>query len=91
MTMKRILLLFLLFCGGYVHAQSWTRPVSITGRATGEWTCSSGTTRGTGAFIRTLREEHGADRLESVVIRSWASPEGVNRLNGVLSERRADS
>ena len=42
-------------------------------------------------FIRTLREEHGADRLESVVIRSWASPEGVNRLNGVLSERRADS
>lgn len=25
-------------------------------------------------FIRTLREEHGADRLESVVIRSWASP-----------------
>ncbi|MCS2957482.1 hypothetical protein NXX53_10770 [Bacteroides salyersiae] len=25
------------------------------------------------------------------MIRSWASPEGVNRLNGVLSERRADS
>src|SRR5699024_1301676 len=27
----------------------------------------------------------------NVVIRSWASPEGVNRLNEVLSERRADS
>lgn len=92
MTMKRILLLFLLFCGGYVHAQELDsarihyrqghREVDMLfrdNRAELE------------RFIRTLREEHGADRLESVVIRSWASPEGVNRLNGVLSERRADS
>ena len=92
MTMKRILLLFLLFCGGYVHAQELDsarihyrqghREVDVLfrdNRAELE------------RFIRTLREEHGADRLESVVIRSWASPEGVNRLNGVLSERRADS
>lgn len=42
-------------------------------------------------FLRTVREEHAAGRLESVVIRSWASPEGVNRLNELLSERRADS
>ena len=92
MTMKRILLLFHLFCGGYVHAQELDsarihyrqghREVDMLfrdNRAELE------------RFIRTLREEHGADRLESVVIRSWASPEGVNRLNGVLSERRADS
>ena len=82
MTMKRILLLFLLFCGGYVHAQELDsarihyrqghREVDMLfrdNRAELE------------RFIRTLREEHGADRLESVVIRSWASPEGVNRLN----------
>lgn len=94
MTMKRILLLFLLFCGGYVHAQELEldsarihyrqghREVDVLfrdNRAELE------------RFIRTLREEHGAGRLESVVIRSWASPEGVNRLNEVLSERRADS
>lgn len=92
MTMKRILLLFLLFCGGYVHAQELDsvrihyrqghREVDVLfrdNRAELE------------RFIRTLREEHGAGRLESVVIRSWASPEGVNRLNEVLSERRADS
>ena len=72
--------------------KSWTRPVSITGRATGKWTMLFRDNRAElERFIRTLREEHGADRLESVVIRSWASPEGVNRLNGVLSERRADS
>lgn len=42
-------------------------------------------------FIRLLREEYTAGRLEGVEIRSWASPEGVTRLNNRLSERRADS
>ncbi|WP_418530225.1 DUF3575 domain-containing protein [Paraprevotella clara] len=42
-------------------------------------------------FLRSVREMHEAGSLENVVIRSWASPEGVNRLNEVLSERRADS
>lgn len=42
-------------------------------------------------FLRSVREMHEAGFLENVVIRSWASPEGVNRLNEVLSERRADS
>lgn len=92
MTMKRILLLFLLFCGGYVHAQELDsarihyqqghREVDLLFRDNG---------KELERFIRTLREEHGAGRLESVVIRSWASPEGVNCLNEVLSERRADS
>ena len=62
MTMKRILLLFLLFCGGYVHAQELDsarihyrqghREVDVLfrdNRAELE------------RFIRTLREEHGAD------------------------------
>lgn len=42
-------------------------------------------------FIRTLRKEHKTGCLESVVIHSWASPEGVNRFNELLSQRRADS
>lgn len=42
-------------------------------------------------FLRSVREMHEAGFLENVVIRSWASPEGMNRLNEVLSERRADS
>ena len=42
-------------------------------------------------FLRSVREMHEAGSLENIVIRSWASPEGVNRLNEVLSERRADS
>ena len=92
MTMKRILLLFLLFCGGYVHAQELDsvriyyrqghREVDVLfrdNRAELE------------RFIRILREEYGANRLESVVVRSWSSPEGVNHLNEVLSDRRADS
>ena len=92
MTMKRILLLFLLFCGGYVHAQELDsvriyyrqghREVDVLfrdNRAELE------------RFIRILREEYGANRLEGVVIRSWSSPEGVNHLNEVLSDRRADS
>lgn len=79
MTMKRILLLFLLFCGGYVHAQELDsvriyyrqghREVDVLfrdNRAELE------------RFIRILREEYGANRLESVVVRSWSSPEGVN-------------
>mgnify|MGYP003253881735 FL=1 len=92
MTMKRILLLFLLFCGGYVHAQELDsvriyyrqghREVDVLfrdNRAELE------------RFIRILREEYGANRLEGVVVRSWSSPEGVNHLNEVLSDRRADS
>ena len=79
MTMKRILLLFLLFCGGYVHAQELDsvriyyrqghREVDVLfrdNRAELE------------RFIRILREEYGANRLEGVVVRSWSSPEGVN-------------
>lgn len=42
-------------------------------------------------FLCSVREMHEAGCLENIVIRSWASPEGVNRLNEVLSERRADS
>lgn len=42
-------------------------------------------------FIRTLRGEQEADRLERVVIRSWASPDGVTRYNELLANRRADS
>ena len=92
MTMKRILLLFLLFCGGYVHAQELDsvriyyrqghREVDVLfrdNRAELE------------RFIRILREEYGANRLESVVVRSWSSPEGVNHLNEVLSDRGFDT
>ena len=84
MTMKRILLLFLLFCGGYVHAQELDsarihyrqghREVDMLfrdNRAELE------------RFIRTLREEHGADRLESVVIRGAVRAQG--RLPEILS------
>lgn len=42
-------------------------------------------------FLRTVREEYAAGRLENIVICSWASPEGVNRLNELLSALRADS
>ena len=43
MTMKRILLLFLLFCGGYVHAQRvGLGPYLLPAGLTEKWTCSSG-------------------------------------------------
>ena len=69
MTMKRILLLFLLFCGGYVHAQELDsarihyrqghREVDVLfrdNRAELE------------RFIRTLREEHGVPSICQYVI-----------------------
>ena len=87
MTMKRILLLFLLFCGGYVHAQELDSVRIYYRQATEKWTCSSWDNRAElERFIRILREEYGANRLESVVVRSWSSPEGVNHLNEVLSD-----
>ena len=92
MTMKRILLLFLLFCGGYVHAQELdsARIHYRQGHRNVDVLFRDNRTE-LERFIRILREEHGTGRLENVVIRSWASPDGANRLNEVLSKRRADS
>ena len=42
-------------------------------------------------FVRAVREASGAGRLESIVIRSYASPDGTSRSNELLSARRADS
>lgn len=90
--MKRILLLFLLFCGGYVHAQELdsARIHYRQGHRNVDVLFRDNRTE-LERFIRILREEHGTGRLENVVIRSWASPDGANRLNEVLSKRRADS
>ena len=92
MTMKRILLLFLLFCGGYVHAQELdsARIHYRQGHRNVDVLFRDNRTE-LERFIRILREEHGTGRLENVVIRSWASPDGANRLNEVLSKRSADS
>ena len=68
--------------------RSWTRPVSITGRGTGTWTCSSGTTARNWSVLSAFCAKNTG---RGVVIRSWASPDGANRLNEVLSKRRADS
>ena len=42
-------------------------------------------------FIEALRKQHASGHLNNVVIRSWASPDGVSLYNERLSERRADS
>ena len=86
MTMKRILLLFLLFCGGYVHAQELDsvriyyrqghREVDVLfrdNRAELE------------RFIRILREEYGANRLV-IARRCEPSQRGVVRSQGRFPE-----
>ena len=42
-------------------------------------------------FIGCVREVYETGRLEGVEIRSYASPDGTDRLNETLSRRRADS
>ena len=42
-------------------------------------------------FLETASEAQKAGRLEQIVIRSWASPEGQHPMNIRLSELRADS
>ena len=42
-------------------------------------------------LVRYIGEARSAGRLERISIRSYASPDGANRANELLSERRADS
>lgn len=42
-------------------------------------------------LVRDIGEARSAGRLERISIRSYASPDGANRANELLSERRADS
>ena len=42
-------------------------------------------------LIRNIGEAHSAGRLERISVHSYASPEGTNRANELLSERHADS
>ena len=67
------------------------RCVSTTGQATATLNRDSAITAALDRLVRYIGEARSAGRLERISIRSYASPDGANRANELLSERRADS